>query len=116
MISSEEACQYVQQSIPEISDALPVEGGIYSTLNVVREYACRQAKEHDYSRLRQCFSLAAALYEKGSGSVKCAVENVFVYSISRIFTLAPEDKARIKALIPQSLRSLYMAQVLHHGY
>ncbi len=116
MISSEEACQYVQQTLPEISDILPAEGGIYGTLNAVREFACQGAKEHNYGRLQQCFALAASLYEKGSGSVKCAVENVFVYSISRIFSLAPEDKARIKALIPQSLRSLYMQQVLHHGY
>src|SRR4051812_35119525 len=86
MISTEEACQYVQQQIPEISETLPPEGGIYSTLNAVREYACEKAKEHNYGRLQQCFSLAASLYEKGSGSVKCAVENVFVYSLSRIFS------------------------------
>ncbi len=116
MISSEEACQYVQQTLPEISDSLPPEGGIYGTLNAVREYACQKVKEHNYSRLQQCFTLAASLYESGSGSVKCAVENVFVYSISRIFSLAKEDKAHIKAMMPQSLRNLYMAQVLHHGY
>lgn len=116
MISSEEACQYIQQEIPEIASALQGEAGIYHTLNAVREYACENAKEHNYSRLQQCFSLAASLYEKGSGAVKCAVENVFVYSMSRIFSLAPEDKQRIKSLMPQSLRSLYMAQVLHHGY
>jgi hypothetical protein len=116
MISSEEACQYVQQEIPEISDSLPPEGGIYNTLNVVREYACQKAREHNYNRLRACFMLAAALYEKGSNAVKCAVENVFVYSISRIFSLAPEDRQRIKSLTPQSLQSLYTAQVHHHGY
>jgi hypothetical protein len=116
MISSEEACHYVQQEIPEISQSLPAEGGIYDTLNAVREYACEKAREHNYSRLRQCFNLAAALYEKGGGAVKCAVENVFVYSISRIFSLAPEDRRRIKSLMPQSLQALYTAQVHHHGY
>ncbi len=116
MISSEEACQYVQQTLPEVAETLPPEGGIYGTLNAVREYACEKAKEHNYKSLQQCFALAALLYEKGSGSVRCAVENVFVYSISRIFSLAPEDRARIKAMLPQSLQSLYSSQVLHHGY
>lgn len=116
MISPEEACQYVQQHIPEISRSLESEAGIYHTLNAVREYACEKAREHNYSRLQDCFALAAALYEKGSAAVRCAVENVFVYSLSRIFTLAPEDKKRIKSLMPASLQSLYMAQVLHHGY
>lgn len=116
MISPEEACQYVQQEIPEISSALPPEGGIYNTLNAVREYACENAREHNFKRLRKCFTLAATLYEKGSGSVKCAVENVFIYSLGRIFSMAPEDRQRIKELMPQPLQSLYSAQVLHHGY
>jgi len=116
MISSEEACHYVQQEIPEISQSLPTDGSIYNTLNAVREYACEQAKQHNYSLLRKCFNLAADLYDKGSNTVRCAVENVFVYSISRIFSLAPEDRQRIKELMPQSLQSLYADQVLHHGY
>ena|ERR1043165_8638780 len=116
MISPTEACRVVQEEIPEISDSLPPEGGIYDTLGVFREYAFDKAREHNYNGLRKCFTLAASLYEKGSGSVKCAVENVFVYSISRIFSLASEDRQRIKALMPQTLQSLYMAQVLHHGY
>lgn len=106
----------MQQEIPEISDSLPPEGDIYNTLNVVREYACEKALEHNYGRLRTCFTLAASLYEKGCGPVKCAVENVFVYSMSRILSLAPEDRQRIKALMPHSLHLLYTAQVHHHGY
>jgi hypothetical protein len=116
MISPEEACLYVQQEIPEISDALPPNSGIYNTMNIVREYACQKAIEHNYGRLRKCFSLAAALYERGSTAVKCAVENVFVYSMSRIFSLAAGDRRRVKALMPHSLQNLYTAQVHHHGY
>jgi hypothetical protein len=116
MISSEEACHYIQQEIPEISQSLSSDSGIYHTLNAVREYACDQAREHNYPLLRKCFALAANLYEKGSVSVQCAVENVFVYSISRIFSIAPEDRRQIKDLMPHSLQSLYSAQVLHHGY
>src|ERR1043165_651323 len=106
MISTEEACQYVQQEIPELSDSIPPENGIYHALNVVREYACENAREHNYNRLQKCFNLTTALYEKGSSAVKCAVENVFVYSISHIFSIAPEDRQRIKALMPRKLQSL----------
>ena len=116
MITENEACRIVQEQLPEISGALPPEGDIYGTINVVQEFACQKAREHNYSRLQQCFSLAESLHEKGSSSVRCAVENVFVYSLSRLFTIVPEEKNHIKALIPQSLQSLYVNQVLHHGY
>ncbi len=115
MISSTEACQLVQAQLPELHCAAKPDN-VYHTLQVFREYTVEGAREHNLGKLQRCFSLAAELYEKGSASVKCAVENVFVYSLSRIFSIAPEDKDRIKAIIPDSLRGLYMAQVLHHGY
>ena len=116
MISTEEVCLFVQQEIPEISPSLPPEGGLYPTLNVVREYACDKARERNYPLLRKCFSLAATLYEKGNNGVRCAVENVFVYAMSRILSMAPEDRQEIKRLMPRSLQALYTAQVHHHGY
>lgn len=116
MISPGEACQLVQQEIPEVASRLPHDCDIYSALSVVQEYAHQNAREKNYSRLRQCFTVAASLYETGSSAVKCAVENIFVYSISRLYAQTPEVKARIKEMIPEPLRNIYTAQVLHHGY
>lgn len=116
MISTTEACKYVQSELPQIAAELPNKENIYQTLQAFREYTCRSAFEHNYNKLQQCFSLAASLYEKGGQGVKSAVENVFVYSFSRLFTLAAEDKQKVKALIPASLLALYMNQVLHRGY
>ena len=116
MISPTEACRYVQQQLPDISTELPADGNMYVTLQAFREYACKNALEHNYNNLQQCFSLAAALYEKGSNTVKSAVENVFVYSFSRLFALAAEDRQKVKNLIPATLLALYMNQVMHRGY
>jgi hypothetical protein len=116
MISPSEACQYVQQEIPEVGKTLTSECDIYTALSAVQEYAIENAKEQNYTRLQQCFNIVESLYDKGTGVVKSAVENVFIYSISRLCCQAPEVKRRIKALIPESLHEVYTAQVLHHGY
>lgn len=116
MISPSEACLYVQQELPDVSAGLTGRSDIYKTLYAFREYACRNASEHDYSRLQRCFTLATALYEKGESAVKGAIENIFVYSFSRLFALVAEDKRKVKALIPTTLLTLYMNQVLHRGY
>jgi hypothetical protein len=116
MISPSEACEYVQQEIPEVSKALTSECDIYTALAAVQEYAIENAKAQNYTRLQQCFHVAAALYDKGGYVVKTAVENILVYSISRLCSQTPEVKRKIKALIPETLQNIYTAQVLHHGY
>jgi hypothetical protein len=116
MISSAEACRLVQQQLPEISRESPPESDIYAALSLMREYACRKVQEHDFPRLQQCLSTAGALYEKGSQPVRSAVENIVVYSLSRLFIIAPEAKQQIKAALPRSLQDLYINQVLDHGY
>ena len=116
MITSDEASEFAQAALPDIASRFSPGRDIYNTLQIIREYACEQAKEHNYSLLQKCFKLAEALYEKGSGAVRGAVENVFVYSLSRILSLVPEDKQKIKSLMPASLQTLYMNQVFHRGY
>jgi hypothetical protein len=116
MITPTEACQYMQQEIPEVGKGLTSECDIYTALSAVQEYALENAKQQNYTRLKQCFNLAASLYERGGCVVKTAVENVFIYSLSRLQCQCPEVKSKIKALLPQSLHNIYTAQVLHHGY
>jgi hypothetical protein len=116
MISPEEACRYVQTQLPDITYNANAGSDIYDTLQSVREYACEKAREHNYSLLLGCFELADSLYERGGNAVRCAVENVFVYSFSRMISMAPEDRLKIKSLMPVSLQSLYMNQVMHRGY
>ena len=116
MLTPSEACQYLQEEIPEVAKTLSPESDIYTALSAVQEYAIETAKDQNYPGLKQCFTLVESLYEKGSGVVKCAVENIFIYSISRLCCQNPEVRRSIKSLIPESLHSVYTAQVLDHGY
>ncbi len=116
MIAPADVAPYIRQQIPELSGDLPEASNVYSTMKLVRDHACQLARAGNIAGLKQCFSLAESLYERGSGAVKCAVENVFVFSLSRLFMAAPESREQVKAILPGSLRSLYMAQVMDHGY
>ena len=72
-------------------------------------------KEHNYNVVKRCFNVADKLYTRGNGTVKNAVQNVFVYSLTNIFQSYKLERSRVLALLPMSLYTLYLTQVYHSG-
>lgn len=87
---------------------------IYAAMSAFCDYT-RHAVQNDTGLARKCFSLAETFYRNGDSLVRLAVSNIFVYSFS---TLLPQDSERRKAvrtLIPASLYSIYLNQVMQPG-
>lgn len=88
---------------------------MYRSLEALRDYACERAAAHDFKRLADCLRTTEELHREGAPGLKDAVENVVVYSISRILNLAG-DSRRVRELMPERLLKLYNNQCLHGGY
>ena len=116
MLVPSETSQYLREQLPEISKSLPATVTMFGVLHALSEFSCKSALAHDYDKLSKCFGAAESLYEQGNGGVKSAVENVYVYSFSRLLTIAATDKKNIQSLMPPVLRAIYMSQVMHRGY
>jgi len=116
MIAPAESMEWMQQELPELSCELHPEQGMFPNMQVFSRYACSKALIGDFQKIGQCFTLAETLYRNGSNTVRTAIENVFVFSISRIMSITDSNRNQIKALMPPTLLALYMNQVLHHGY
>ncbi len=107
---------YLEEALPAISNDLNVgkKGNIYETMNAFIAFTCKNIKAHNYNVVKHCFEIADKLYSKGNSVVKNAVQNVFVYSFTKIFHTYAAEKQELLALLPMSLYTLYIAQV-HHG-
>lgn len=119
MINQFEVPAYLADELPEIKEELT---GIAPQQNIIKTISClagytkKKVKEHDLRLVRKCFMIAENMYSKGNNIVKDAIENIYVYSFSSIFNLCSrEEKNKIQSLIPISLYSAYVQQILKSG-
>ena len=115
MINQIEVPMYMEEEIPELAGVLRQSNkflNVYQTMNVFLEYTCQKITEHNTAVVKKCFLLAEMLYDKGNRIVKNAIENVFVYSFSHLPCKDKKATAQIMGLIPGTLYSVYMHQVL----
>ncbi len=108
----------IERSIPALHNALHTpecERSIYKQVDVLAHYVADKAAHEELAEVKQALYLADNLYEKGGNSVKCAIENVLVYSFSALLMNAGQNRQKLMALIPITLFSLYMKQVIHRG-
>ena len=117
MINHFEMPMYIQEAIPELSQDIEVskKGDPYVLINSLVAFTCKNIKQHNFLVVKRCFKIADMLYRRGNGVVQNAVQNVFVYSFTKMFQCYPEEKEAIMAIVPMTLYSLYIGQVCHNG-
>ena len=117
MINQVEVPMFLEEALPEISGQLKKNSvkDTYSMIGALAAFTCRNVQAHNYDVTKRCFAVADKLYDKGNTVVKNAVENVFVYSFTKMFRNAHEDKQLLQGMVPMTLYSLYMMQVYHKG-
>ncbi len=119
MINQYEVSSYIEDELPEIKKELKE---IDPTLNVFKsvqcltDYTIRKAKQHDFRAVKKSFATAEKIYSKGNTEVKTAMENVFVYSFSRLLVLCSRyEKKYLQAIMPLCLHTAYVQQIYRSG-
>ncbi len=117
MINQLEIPMYLEDALPEIAGELLLckKDSAYKLMCTLSEFTEKNIEAHNYKVVKRCFQVADKLYAKGNGLVRNAVENVFVYAFSRLLCRNNKEIGLILGLIPGSLYSLYMHQVLKPG-
>ena len=109
---------YLEDTLPNISKDLKnksLNGDAYSTVRIFLDYTFKKIRENNLSAVKKCFTLADKLYSKGDRAVKSAMENIYVFSFSNLPVKDSNDKKLVMGMIPGTLYSLYMKQVMHPG-
>jgi hypothetical protein len=117
MINQLEISMYLEDAVPEISEDLKCcqRNNAYKLMHTLINFTSKNIEVHNYEVVKRCLKTADKLYSKGNTIVKNAVENVFVFAFSRLFFQHKNDTKLLLGLIPGSLYTLYMHQVLKPG-
>ncbi|PQJ12622.1 hypothetical protein CJD36_002450 [Flavipsychrobacter stenotrophus] len=117
MINQLEIPMFIEEALPEMPRELLTskQNTAYDLLGSLTTFTCKNINDHNYRSVKRAFQIADKLYAKGNGVVKNAVENVFVYSFTRMFNTYPNEKKELLAILPITLYTIYMAQVCHKG-
>ncbi len=117
MINQLEVPMYLEEALPEICKDLSLnkKTSAYDIVNTLISFTFKNIREHNFKVVKRCFKIADKLYTKGNAVVKGAIENVFVYSFTKMFINYPSEKQKLLSLLPMTLYSLYIAQIHHKG-
>lgn len=97
MINQYEVPAYLIDELPEIKEEFK---GISPTLNIFKSIQCfanytmLKVKEHNLHIVKKCFATAETIYSKGNTIVKTAMENVYVYSFSKLMNMCTNDEKK----------------------
>ncbi len=116
MINEQELPQIVEQEIPELSAQLSDKekcSSVHYAINLLRDHTHNKMEQENFKAVQHCMGVAEKLYKKGNHTVKNAIENIYVYSFSHMLFHDSEKRKQLLSLIPISLYSVYVHQMLH---
>ncbi len=108
----------IERIIPALQQPLHTpecEKSVYRQMDVLSHYIADSACNNELSAVRQALLLADRLYAEGNSTIKGAIENVFVFSLSGTLCRVGANRKHLLALIPITLFTLYINQVMHKG-
>lgn len=114
MIKQNEIPAYVSKALPELSNVCATEKGNtpYKIAREMMRYTRAQLAQHNLQGAKKCVKLADQLYKKGNATMKNAIENVYVFSLSNTFLQGIEGK-NLQKMLPAKISELYSKQVIY---
>jgi hypothetical protein len=104
--------------LPEINpelEKLPNPRNIYVSMKCFAEFTKQLIKKGNLSEVKHCFNVAEKMLLEGNKTVKNAIENVYIFSMSSIWDFTSPLSHKIKGMMNQGLLTEYKKQVCANG-
>ena len=104
--------------LPEINpelEKLPDARSVYVSIKCFAEFTKQLIKTGRLNEVKHCFNIAEKLLLEGNKTVKNAIENVYVFSMSSILDFANPISHKIKGMMNKALLNEYKRQVCSSG-
>jgi hypothetical protein len=88
---------------------------IYVSVKCFAEFTKKLIKSGNLSEVKHCFNLAEKMLLQGNKTVKNAIENVYVFSVSSLLDLASPIGHKIKGMMNKALITEYKRQIYATG-
>lgn len=115
MINEYEAEVYIYSHLPGINQRYHTTDSnhLYENITNMADFMKKKFAQKDWKALSNIFNVAEVLYNKGNGMVKYGMQHVFIYAISSIMPSEKEQRKQLQTIIPITLFSVYVQQILH---
>ena len=117
MIREKEVLNVLGEEFPDIRIELDMNNE--NMINVFQWFTSYTKKCFDtgnINKLKSCFLIAEKFLKKGNNSVKSAVENVFVNSISSLIEIVSPLRETVKNMLPKTLKKAYLKHMADTNY
>lgn len=118
MITETQINGILLQELPEINnelEKLPNQNNIYKTMQCFVDFTKELAYTGNLAEVKHCFALAERMLKDGNRTVKGAIENVYVFSVSSILHGGSAMNKEVNKLFNGSLRKEYIHQIEASG-
>ena len=112
MITEKEVPLILEEELPDIAPELKKNSeNILRVLNCFTNYTKKCAEIENINKLKSCFKIAAKFLRKGNNTVKSAVKNVYVFSVSSLIEIVSPIQEHVKKILPVNLKKVCLKQL-----
>lgn len=115
MINESEVDFYIDSQLPNMPHcphSAKSVSHVYESISGLSDFLKQKFAEHDLVAVKKICYVAEYLYNKDSNTVKNGIEHVFIYSISAIMPAERQARRELQAIMPITIFSVYVQQVL----
>ena len=88
---------------------------IYSAVQYFADFTKLHINIGNFKEVKHCFDIAEKLLKYGNNTVKNAIENGYLFSLSRIIDMTNPVSKKVKDILPDLLKKEYNRQVCSSG-
>jgi hypothetical protein len=117
-INETEIVEVLGNELPELNPALERTENInkiYKVMQCFANFTKHHISKGDFKEVKHCFNVAETMLKNGNSTVKNAIENGYLYSLSSVLDLTTPLAQKIKGLLTDSLKKEYNRQVCTSG-
>ncbi len=118
MIKENEILDLLGNELPEINPSLEKTenvNNIYKAMTCFANFTKYLVNKGDFKEVKHCFNVAENMLKNGNSTVKNAIENGYLYSLSSILNYTTPVSLKVKSLLTSLLKEEYKRQVCASG-
>ncbi|WP_317897723.1 DUF7674 family protein [Aurantibacillus circumpalustris] len=118
LIKENEILEILGNELPEINqelEKLSSRQNIYSAIKCFAEFTKQLIKKGNLSEVKHCFNVAEKMLLEGNKTVKNAIENVYIFSMSSVLGFTSPMSYKIKGIMNKGLLNEYNRQAYASG-
>ena len=112
-IAEDEVLDVLGNELPKINswfERIPNPGNIYKIMDCFAAFTKQLVARENLDEVKLCFQIAEKLLVKGNRTVRNAIENGYLFSVSRILDVSAPVNDKVKELLKGQLLKEYKRQ------